>query len=50
MIRYRLSAVLSYLQLSRKPAVPDGIVEVQVVEEHAFQALFLFLITDTPKE
>lgn len=24
-----------YLQLSRKPAVPGGIVEVQIIEEHA---------------
>lgn len=39
-----------YLQLPCKPAVPGGVVEVQVVEEVPLQALLLLLITHPSEE
>jgi len=39
-----------YLQLPCEPAVPDGVVEVQVVEEVPLQALLLLLVTHPSKE
>lgn len=44
------SRSLGYLQLCCKPATLGRIIDIQVTEEGALQALLLFLITHAPED